>query len=115
MGDLTLHFSRAEFACKCGCGFDTVDFALLTELERLRRHINMPVTILSGCRCAQYNVLKGGARNSQHTFGRAADIRTGLPTDTLYGHLVTYNPNRYGIGKYSTWVHIDTRSYKARW
>lgn len=115
MGDLTAHFSRSEFSCKCGCGFDTVDYALLTELERLRRHLDMPIRIVSGCRCPQYNAAIGGSLRSQHIKGRAADIQVALPTETVYGHLITVNPDRYGIGKYSSWVHIDTRNYKARW
>ena len=28
MGDLTKNFSRSEFACKCGCGFDDIDLVL---------------------------------------------------------------------------------------
>ena len=32
------YFSRSEFACRCGCGFDTVDAELLQILEKLRKH-----------------------------------------------------------------------------
>ena len=33
MGDLTRNFSRNEFKCKCECGFDTVDYELVTILQ----------------------------------------------------------------------------------
>ena len=48
---LSDNFSRTEFACKCGCGFDTVDSLTLEALESIRKHFNKPVTVTSGCRC----------------------------------------------------------------
>ena len=35
MGDISKRFSRKEFACPCGCGFDTVDVVLVNNLESL--------------------------------------------------------------------------------
>ena len=29
MGDLTKNISRYEIACKCGCGFDTIDIEVV--------------------------------------------------------------------------------------
>ena len=115
MGDLSKHFSRREFSCKCGCGFDTVDAELLQVLEKLRQHINLPITITSGCRCPAYNAVVGGARDSQHTRGRAADIKVALSPDLIWGHLTTVYPNQYGLGRYLDFTHIDTRSQPARW
>ena len=48
---LNKYFHRSEFACKCGCGFDTVDTELLKVLTRLRVRFNKPVKITSACRC----------------------------------------------------------------
>jgi len=38
MGDLSPHFSRHEFACRDGCGYDTPEPELLAALEELRHH-----------------------------------------------------------------------------
>lgn len=45
-------------------------------LEPLRRRFG-PIVISSGYRCRQVNRLVGGATNSQHCLGEAADIVTG--------------------------------------
>lgn len=115
MGDLSKHFSRHEFACKCGCGFATVDYELLVILEKLREHLQQPITIVSGCRCSAHNAAVGGARDSQHMKGRAADIQVALSPELVHGHLATIYRGRYGLGKYPTFTHIDTRSGHARW
>lgn len=54
MGDLTPHFSRSEFACKCGCGFDHISLELVSKLECLRSIIRQPIIINSGCRCPKW-------------------------------------------------------------
>ena len=66
MGDISKHFNRAEFACKDGCGFDTVDAELLAKLEEIREHFDQPVIINSACRCHDHNAVIGGTENSQH-------------------------------------------------
>ncbi|MCK5018998.1 MAG: hypothetical protein KAS32_18200 [Candidatus Peribacteraceae bacterium] len=110
------HFTRQEFNCKCNCGFNTVDFELAEVLEELREHFNKPVAITSGCRCESYNRKIGGSKNSQHKYGKAADIVvTGIKPSTVYKYLNSKYPDRYGIGKYSNWIHVDTRQSKARW
>lgn len=118
MGDLSTHFSREEFACQCGCGFDTVDSMLLSVLEDIRGHFDSPVTINSGCRCLDHNKAVGSkSNNSQHVKGRAADIVVGgtSPEDVQMYLLFRY-PDMFGIGEYSTFTHIDTRSDgPARW
>lgn len=117
MGDLSVNFSRKEFACRCGCGFDTVDAQLIEALEGVRQHFDAPVTINSGCRCDAYNRKIGGAPNSQHRFGRAADIVVrGFAPSAVAGHLDKTYPDRYGVGRYATFTHIDTRSGpRSRW
>lgn len=114
---ISKHFNREEFACKCKCGFDTVDIELLRVLERLREHFAKPVVITSGCRCDAYNKKIGGSSNSQHTKGRAADIVVkGVESYVVYAYLHERYPNKYGIGKYDGWCHIDTRTNgPARW
>ena len=113
---LSKHFTRNEFACNCGCGSNTVDYALLVILEKVREHFGKPVTVNSGHRCAKYNALVGGAKNSQHVLGRAADIVVlGVSPQEVVKYLLETYPDQYGIGRYETFTHVDTRDWRARW
>lgn len=117
MSKLSPNFSREEMACKCGCGFDTVDTELLNMLENVRGYFNKPVTITSGCRCIAHNESVGGRHNSQHLRGRAADIIVkGVEPDDVAAFLDTVMI-RGGVGRYSTFTHMDTRTndYVAGW
>lgn len=115
---ISKNFFRHEFACPCGCGFDTVDVELVKLLQMVRDTFDAPVTINSGCRCPGYNLDANGALNSQHLYGRAADIVVhGVHPDEVHRLLnreaVMPAP---GLGKYSTFTHVDTRSgARARW
>lgn len=110
------NFSRSEFACKCGCGFDTVDVELITVLERLRKYAGAPIVINSGCRCAKHNKAEGGADGSLHLQGKAADIVVkGMKPSGVARVMNEWYPNTYGIGEYSNRVHIDVRVVPARW
>ena len=113
---LSKHFSSNEFACNCQCGFEEVNPELIDVLEDLREAYGMPITINSGCRCPIHNKAVGGEPNSEHMKGTAADISmTGMPTIKIKQYLDNKYPNKYGIGLYKTWVHIDVRSKRARW
>lgn len=117
MSRISQHFSRAEFRCKCGqCGFDTVDVDTLSILEAVRTHFDSPVVVNSGCRCPEYNRRVGGAPNSQHTLGRAADIRVGgVEPSEVYAWLADNFPGA-SLGSYDTFTHIDSRTDgPARW
>ena len=109
MGDLHEFFSRSEFACSCGCGFDTVDYELLNILIKIREHFDNKMKITSGCRCAKKNKEIGGANRSLHLTGRAADVQV----ENISPQLVAEAAAQFGasgIKTYSTWTHIDSRS-----
>lgn len=113
---ISAHFHRAEFACNYGCGFDTVDVNTLDVLEAVRTHFNALVGINSGCRCPDHNRRVGGEPNSQHTLGRATDIRVQCvePSD-VYDWLAASFPTA-SLGRYQTFTHVDTRTHgPARW
>jgi len=111
---MTPNFERSEFACQCGCGFDTADYELVQHLEKLRAHFDRPIKITSGCRCLDHNKAVGGAPNSQHTKGRAADIQVqSVDPAIVYEAAIQVGFN--GTGCYSTFTHCDTRDYKATW
>ena len=128
MGDLSAHFSRSEFACHCGCGFDTPVPELVTKLEKFRELCgNKPIKIGSGCRCEKHNKKVGGAQkkydkngklismDSQHMYGTAADVKLipGLSVDKMAA--LAEQAGFDGIGKYNWGVHVDVRGVKARW
>ena len=117
MSQLSYHFHRDEFACKCGCGFNTVDSELITVLETIRAQFKKPVVITSGCRCFKHNTKSGGSDNSQHIYGRAADFKIeGVAPAEVARFVDELWPNQYGLGVYSSWTHIDTRTKgPARW
>lgn len=117
MSRVSKNFKRSEFKCKCGnCTFEAVDVELLEVLEDLRAWADGPITITSGNRCADHNSAVGGAPGSKHVSGIAADIKVAdISTEEVYRYLDSKYPNKYGIGLYDNWVHIDVRSEKARW
>lgn len=112
---LSNNFKLKEFECKCGkCEKTIVDAKLVNLLQKIRDKYNKPVLINSGYRCAAHNKAVGGAANSQHTHGKAADIVVkGIKPSAVADYAETIGFK--GIGRYSSFTHVDTRSKKARW
>ena len=109
------YFSRHEMTCKCGCGFDSLDAETLEVITDVREHFGSPVVINSGCRCKKYNKKIGGAKHSQHLYARACDIKVlYIAPDLVADYLEDKYPDMYGIGRYHTFTHIDTRSGSGR-
>lgn len=52
-----------------------LQFLALNVLEPLRKAWGAPIIVTSGFRCKKVNEIVGGAPNSQHLKGMAADIR----------------------------------------
>lgn len=110
------YFKREEFACKCGCGFDTVDAELLEILESIREYFGKPVHINSACRCKEHNRNVGGGKRSQHLYGRAADIDVkDTAPEAVQAFFEAAYSERFGMGRYETFTHVDSRSTRARW
>jgi len=117
MGDLTPHFSRKEFACKCGCGSNDISLRLVATLETFRTLVGRPIRILSGCRCSSHNKQVGGKANSYHLIGRAADIRVdGVEIAKLHS-LARGSKLFNGIGYYPSrnFIHLDNRIRPGYW
>ena len=111
---LTDHLTRSECACKCGCGFDTMDYKTALIFEEIRE-LNGGVSIIpsSGARCRQHNIYSGGSKKSQHMIGRALDIPVSDP-QKIYKKLCELYPDKFGFIAYDTFVHVDTRAKKYR-
>ena len=121
---LTKNIWRHELACKCDCGFDTLDWETLTVLQEccddMAKWLKQPrvyLTITSAARCEDHNTAVGGSPNSQHLFGRAVDFRIrGISPEFIYEHLNSKYPEKYAIGNYNTFTHLDTRTgLPRRW
>jgi uncharacterized protein YcbK (DUF882 family) len=114
---LSTNFSRVEFKCKCGkCDYDTVDAELVTVLQSLRDHFACSIEVTSGNRCVDHNANVGGSRKSYHVRGRAADIQVkGVSPFIIQRYLKEKYPNKFGIGSYTLFTHIDTRTKMGRW
>ena len=88
---LTEHFTLEEFTFSSTAKARGIDNTVSSQrvienlrnlceqvLEPLRSYANQPITISSGYRCKALNKVVGGARNSQHMTGEAADIHIPL-------------------------------------
>jgi zinc D-Ala-D-Ala carboxypeptidase len=78
---------------------------LVELLEKIRAQQGVAVHIVSGYRCPIHNAQVGGAHDSQHVYGAAADIR--LPKLTgKEAHAL----GAVGVGtKNGMAVHVDVR------
>lgn len=113
---LSTNFKSTEFDCKCNgyCKKTIIDSQLVTYLQLIRNHFGKPITINSGYRCAKHNRAVGGSSGSKHTKGAAADIVVrGVEPKEVAKYCEAIGIK--GIGLYSTFVHIDTRSKKSFW
>lgn len=130
MGDITQNLSRWEFACKCGCGFDTVDFETADVAQDVVDHFMVLdgkvyyVKVHSGCRCEIHNeavqIIADPhyvpfTSTSTHMEARGIDFSIpGVHPYRIYVYLSKKYPNKYGIGKHDTFVHLDTKSGPPR-
>lgn len=80
-------------------------------LDPLRTRYGRPIYITSGYRCRRLNDAVGGAYNSQHMLGQAADITVGSPEDNrqLYSLIRTMRlPFDQLIDEYGMqWIHVS--------
>ena len=83
-------------------------------LEPLRSHLKVPIIITSGFRSPSHNAKIGGAKNSLHTTGMAADIAVGqLDKQIRVAAFLSKIPEVGGIGLYESKgiIHVDIRPH----
>ena len=114
MTQIGISFEKREMQCKCGCGKVIFDPDLIRKLDALREDLGRPIIINSGYRCEQHNQNVGGSPNSQHLYGKAADIRcTGITPEALARYAGKYGFD--GIADDCSGIHVDVRGFKGRW
>lgn len=113
---LSENFKVKEFASTDGADPIFIAPQLIMVLQSIRTHFNRAVTINSGYRTHERNKAVDGAKYSQHLYGIAADIVvSGIAPKDVADYAETLLPNTGGIGRYSTFTHIDVRKEKSRW
>ena len=86
-------------------------------LEPLRAHLKSPIIITSGFRSPSHNAKIGGAKNSLHTTGMAADIAVGgIPEQIKVAAFLSKLNDVGGIGLYESKgiVHVDIRPHVGK-
>lgn len=102
------YFTKAEFSCRCGCGYDAVDHRLVLVCEEIRRSASVPFILSSGCRCAAHNAKVGGVAASRHLYGQAVDFRlTGKSADETLALVKTHKQVAYCYKIDRDFVHMD--------
>lgn len=113
---ISKNFRVREFRCQDGSDVVFIESDLVDILQKIRDHFGKAVTITSAFRTASHNKKVGGATYSQHLYGTAADIKvSGVTASAVADFAETLMPNTGGIGRYSTFTHVDVRSIKSRW
>lgn len=114
--NISANFKVREFACKDGSDPIFISMELVDVLQKIRSHFGKAVNINSAYRTPSHNKKEGGATYSQHLYGMAADIAvTGVSPAKVAEYAETLLPNKGGIGRYSTFTHVDVRETKSRW
>src|SRR5713226_6879980 len=105
MGDLSEHFDSSEFRDHRSGAYKRPPEQLLRVLECIRARAGRPLPIVSGYRSQTTNRAVGGAPDSRHLHGDAADIPGGFATaDEAHGC------GAVGVGEHAGWgVHVDVR------
>ena len=107
-------FKVKEFACRDGSDMILIDRELLRILQRIRSHYGKAVNVNSGYRSEAYNRQVKGAKASYHLKGMAADIRvSGISPAEVAAYAESIGVR--GIGLYSAFTHVDTRTKKYYW
>lgn len=108
---LSPNFTVKEFACHDGSDQVLIDLDLVAILQAMRDQLGAPITITSGYRTLSHNAAVGGAANSFHTKGQAADIVVSGKT-TVEVAACAETAGALGVLRYITdgFVHVDTRA-----
>lgn len=114
---LSPNFESTEFDCNCKnktCTTTEIDPKLVEYLQKIRNYFGKAVTINSAYRCDKHNKSVGGASQSKHKYGQAADIKVSGVKPLKVAQYAEFIGIK-GIGQYSNFVHIDTRTNKFFW
>ena len=110
------NFDHSEFACRCGCGANSVSPDTLYKIEAARIDSDIPYIITSATRCEEYNEFVGGVNDSAHLilfdYSFALDIACdeSCKRYIIVNSLLRAGFNRIGIS--DTFIHVDDSPVK---
>jgi len=107
---MTPHFSKAELACRCGCGM-LPDQHFMDKVEALRVAFGKPLRVTSAARCPAYNAtVSSTGKAGPHTTGRAIDFGVqGADARQLVGMAIERGFTGIGVAQKGggRFIHLD--------
>ena len=119
--DLERFHNYEDFTCPCN--FESCDKAVRMPDELYRVLIDVSdhfggasIYVSSGQRCKEHNsTLPNASDKSQHILERACDfVLLGINPAAVHEYLLNKYPDRYGIGEYRKFTHIDIKPGRRR-
>ena len=116
-------FDREEFRCQCKgkyCnGFPVEpEEELVRVCNEIRRRLGVPVSIVdsggSGVRCTRHNAAVGGVGNSNHLYGRAADLHSNKHPLEMYRVAEEVLGDAGELGLYDWGIHVGVNCTYSR-
>ena len=116
-------FDREEFRCQCKgkyCnGFPVEpEEELVRVCNEIRRRLGVPVSIVdsggSGVRCPRHNAAVGGVGNSNHLYGRAADLHSSKHPLEMYRVAEEVLGDSGELGLYDWGIHVGVNCTYSR-
>lgn len=116
-------FDREEFRCQCKgkyCnGFPVEpEEELVRVCNEIRRRLGVPVSIVdsggSGVRCTRHNAAVGGVGNSNHLYGRAADLHSSKHPLEMYRVAEEVLGDTGELGLYDWGIHVGVNCTYSR-
>lgn len=116
-------FDREEFRCQCKgkyCnGFPAEpEEELVRVCNEIRRRLGVPVEIVtaggSGVRCLVHNANVGGVSNSNHLYGKAADLHSRKSPEEMYRVADEVLGNTGELGLYDWGIHVGVNCKYSR-
>lgn len=118
------YFTREEFRCQCGgkyCnGFPVEpEEKLVRTLVEIRNRLGVPITIVesggSGVRCKQHNANVGGVANSNHLYGKAADLHSSKSPEEMARVAEDVMGATGELGIYKWGIHVGVNCNYSRY
>ena len=117
-------FDREEFRCQCKgkyCdGFPVEpEEELVRVCNEIRRRLGVPVSIVdsggSGVRCTRHNAAVGGVGNSNHLYGKAADLHSSKSPEEMARVAEEVLGDTGELGIYSWGIHVAVNCKYSRY
>lgn len=117
-------FDREEFRCQCKgkyCdGFPVEpEEELVRVCNEIRRRLGVPVSIVdsggSGVRCTRHNAAIGGVGNSNHLYGKAADLHSNKSPREMARIAEEVLGDTGELGIYSWGIHVAVNCKYSRY